>query len=149
MPTIEVLDPPVAKARPRAVRTKDGKVRMFTERKTELAEERIRKAWHEAGHGVQPGPVYLRLVVTVTRPKGHYGARGRLLPSAPRSPVVQPDWDNYSKTACDALNGTAFRDDAEIVEASVTKRYALEGEGAGWLITVRGNHGADGQTLEY
>lgn len=39
-------------------------------------------------------------------------------------PEVKPDWDNVGKTVCDALNGLAWRDDAQVVSALVSKRYA-------------------------
>jgi Holliday junction resolvase RusA-like endonuclease len=48
-------------------------------------------------------------------------------PSAPkrrRRPNKRPDWDNYAKLVCDALNGLAFADDSEIVEAHVFLYYA-------------------------
>lgn len=129
MPAITVNDAPVPKARPRL-----GNGRVFTPRKTELAEHRIRDAWLET-HGDVPmtGPLMLMVTVRLTRPKAHYGARG-LRPSAPKWPIGRPDWDNFAKTACDALNGVAYRDDAQIVDARVIKEYT---EGlAGWGILL-------------
>lgn len=32
------------------------------------------------------------------------------------------DWDNYAKQVCDALNGTAYNDDCQIVRGEVHKR---------------------------
>lgn len=43
-------------------------------------------------------------------------------------PTKKPDWDNVGKIICDALNGIAYRDDAQIVFAAVSKSYT-EGEG--------------------
>ena len=40
-------------------------------------------------------------------------------------PVVKPDWDNVGKIVCDALNGVAWHDDVQIVEAHVEKRYGI------------------------
>jgi Holliday junction resolvase RusA-like endonuclease len=39
---------------------------------------------------------------------------------------VKPDWDNVGKIVCDALNGVAWHDDAQIVDAHVEKRYGIE-----------------------
>lgn len=39
-------------------------------------------------------------------------------------PGKKPDWDNVGKIVCDALNGVAFHDDAQIVNARVTKVYS-------------------------
>lgn len=41
-------------------------------------------------------------------------------------PVTKPDLDNVLKAVCDGLNGVAFRDDAQIVNASIRKRYSAE-----------------------
>lgn len=39
-------------------------------------------------------------------------------------PTKKPDWDNIGKIVCDALNKTAFHDDAQIVDGSVIKCYS-------------------------
>lgn len=39
--------------------------------------------------------------------------------------VSRPDGDNILKLLGDALNGIVWRDDAQIVSASITKRYGL------------------------
>ena len=39
-------------------------------------------------------------------------------------PTKKPDWDNIGKIICDALNGLAYDDDAQITDATVIKRYA-------------------------
>ncbi len=41
-------------------------------------------------------------------------------------PTVKPDWDNVGKIVCDALNGIAYHDDAQVVSATVDKRYGVE-----------------------
>jgi len=38
-------------------------------------------------------------------------------------PTGRPDWDNLGKIISDALNGIAWRDDSQIVDASVKKFY--------------------------
>ena len=38
-------------------------------------------------------------------------------------PTKKPDWDNIGKVVCDALNGIAYRDDAQIVDSMVRKFY--------------------------
>lgn len=39
-------------------------------------------------------------------------------------PIKKPDFDNVGKVIADALNGIAYYDDAQIVEAVVSKRYS-------------------------
>ena len=38
-------------------------------------------------------------------------------------PTKKPDFDNVFKILCDALNGVAYADDAQIVQASIHKCY--------------------------
>lgn len=40
-------------------------------------------------------------------------------------PVIRPAWDNIGKVICDALNGVAWHDDSQSVEANVVKRYGI------------------------
>lgn len=40
------------------------------------------------------------------------------------SPTKKPDWDNIGKIISDALNKFAFKDDAQITEATIIKKYA-------------------------
>jgi len=40
-------------------------------------------------------------------------------------PTKKPDWDNIGKVIADSLNQIAYRDDAQIVSATVEKLYSL------------------------
>lgn len=40
------------------------------------------------------------------------------------SPTKKPDWDNIGKIISDALNKFAFKDDAQITDARIIKKYA-------------------------
>ncbi len=42
-------------------------------------------------------------------------------------PAKKPDCDNIMKIICDALNGFAYKDDAQIVLAQIGKEYAEDG----------------------
>lgn len=39
-------------------------------------------------------------------------------------PTKKPDTDNIAKAICDALNGVAYRDDAQICCLTVQKQYS-------------------------
>lgn len=39
-------------------------------------------------------------------------------------PTSRPDWDNYAKAACDALNKVVYQDDAQLVDCRTIKRYS-------------------------
>ena len=35
----------------------------------------------------------------------------------------KPDWDNVAKLVCDAGNGVLWKDDSQVVQATIAKRY--------------------------
>jgi len=41
-------------------------------------------------------------------------------------PVTKPDVNNIAKIICDALNDVAYKDDTQIVELTIVKKYAME-----------------------
>lgn len=41
-------------------------------------------------------------------------------------PAKKPDADNIAKIICDSLNNVAYRDDTQVIELTVIKRYAKE-----------------------
>lgn len=78
------------------------------------------------------GPLGLAVVFSFIRPKGHFGTgrnAGAVKDSAPEWPTVKPDATKLLRGLEDALTGVVWRDDAQVVEQAVTKRYA-EREGA-------------------
>lgn len=68
------------------------------------------------------GPLVLRIVFVLPRPKGHFGKRG-LLDSAPARPTTKPDLLKRARAIEDSLNGIVWRDDAQIVEEVLGKFY--------------------------
>lgn len=64
----------------------------------------------------------------LARPGGHYGKRG-LRPSAPERPTKRSvgDVDKLARAVLDAMTGVVFRDDSQVVELSLHKRYADDG----------------------
>lgn len=77
------------------------------------------------GHSPHTGPVMLRFTAVFPIPKSFTGKRlqaakeGRLLHTA------RPDKDNIEKLVCDALNGIAWMDDAQVQGGGV-KRYGTQ-----------------------
>lgn len=134
--SIVVMETPIPNARHRT-----GRGREYTPTATLEMRHRIKMAWLKA-HGTKSerGPVRLDVQVILPRPLGHYGTgrnAGQLKPSAPARPIGRKgDWDNFGKLVSDALNGTAFVDDGQIVDARVRKWYVEDGDISGWAITV-------------
>lgn len=76
------------------------------------------------------GPLDVRMVFFLLRPKGHYGEGAnarRLKPSARPYPTSKPDALKLARAAEDALTGVLWRDDAMTVDLVVLKRYGEPG----------------------
>lgn len=111
-----------AKGRPRF-----GNGRTFTDAKTVQAEKHIqRHAIEQIGKPCLTGPLQVSLTIRIAPPpswsrkKTADALAGRILPTS------RPDIDNQMKTAADALNGIAWKDDAQIVDAALSRRYGAE-----------------------
>lgn len=89
----------------------------------------IRSAYLDAYPDAVPheGPVTMRIVARVLPPKGAWDGKKCL---------TKPDWDNIGKLVGDALNRVAYRDDSQIFEAKVIKRYCKEDETEGLSICI-------------
>lgn len=74
------------------------------------------------------GPLDVTMTFYVARPKGHYGTgrnAGLVKASAPQFPTTRPDALKLARGTEDALTGTVWRDDAQVVDLRVFKRYGL------------------------
>jgi len=74
------------------------------------------------GRDPYEGPLTLEVTFYRPRPASHYGRRG-LKPSAPRYPTVKPDTTKLLRPFEDALTGIIWRDDSQVVDQHVKKRY--------------------------
>ncbi len=74
------------------------------------------------------GPLNVSMTFYVSRPKGHHrtGRSAHLLKdSAPPFPIVRPDSLKLARGTEDALTGLVWRDDAQVVDLDVHKRYGV------------------------
>lgn len=93
------------------------------------------KAWRTAiavrarseRHDLLLEAVEVSLVFTLPKPK----TVKRLLPS------VKPDVDKLARAVLDALTGVAYKDDAQVTDLIVRKRYRQPAESIGVSIRVR------------
>ena len=92
------------------------------------------------GDLVWSGPVYVRVIFFLPRPRGHFG-KGRnedkLRGSAPIAPHVKPDIDKLTRAILDALTGIVWHDDAQVVDLSAHKVYADDWRHPGAMVEVR------------
>ena len=116
---------PVGKGRPRFTRTGHS----FTPEQTREYEEAVRKEYLSETEGLFSfGPdVPIRLAVTAYYPIAKSNTkvmREAKIHNLVLPHLAKPDLDNVVKIVSDALNGTAFHDDTQIVEIFARKRYS-------------------------
>lgn len=117
---------PRGKARPKVTRTKAGKSLTYTPDKTVAYEELVRQRYLQAAGGERfPDGVPLALFVRAFYgiPKSTSKRKRAEIAAGACWPTKKPDFDNVFKILCDALNGIAYADDAQIVQASIHKCY--------------------------
>jgi Holliday junction resolvase RusA-like endonuclease len=72
------------------------------------------------------GPLVVEFVFVQTRPKAHFGTgrnQGIVKDSAPAYPAKNPDALKLGRAVEDALTGVLWRDDNQIVDERIAKRY--------------------------
>lgn len=124
---IELPGKPVPKGRPRFT-VISGHAAPYTPRETRRYEDRLKQAAAIAmiGKSLLAGPVAMRVAVNLeppaswSRKKRDYACRGLILP------CVRPDLDNFGKLALDGCNGIVFKDDGQVADLILTKRYATK-----------------------
>lgn len=115
---------PVGKGRPR-VSTVGGHARMFTPAKTASYEGLIALAGTEAMAGRQliEGPVMVEMRIVQAIPQSMSKKRKAMAIAGELFPTKKPDMDNVIKAIYDGLNGVVWKDDVQVVDAFVKKRY--------------------------
>jgi Holliday junction resolvase RusA-like endonuclease len=111
---------PEGKRRPRFARV--GKnVRTYNPEKDKARENAICIAYREAAVGVGPyaGPIIIAIDAMYAKPKSWSEKRK----SKHEYKTSRPDADNVGKLCCDALNGIAYLDDAQIIRMEFSKRW--------------------------
>ena len=87
--------------------------RAIPNKKTKAFQEEIKRTCKYTGPIIET-PLQVKAIFFFVRPK-----------SVKRNyPSVKPDLDNLSKSLMDALEGVIFKNDAQIIDMKLTKRYA-------------------------
>ena len=131
---------PRAQGSKRALPRKDGRGVLLVDSSPESRRWRdaVRQVVAEQRGNAPPmaGPIALRLVFVLQRPKSHYRTgryAGQLKPNAPRLHASKPDIDKLARCVLDALTGVVWRDDAVVAVLQAKKCY---GELPGVLISA-------------
>jgi Holliday junction resolvase RusA-like endonuclease len=111
------------KGRPRATRTG----RVYTPSATVNAEAWVKAcAVQQIGQPVLTTPLAVSVGIEVAVPASWPKKRRDAALSGDIRPTGKPDLDNSIKLLMDALNGIAWRDDAQVVRLIAGKRYATD-----------------------
>lgn len=117
---------PVAKARPRTVRARNGRVRTYTPAKTSQYEKAGQWYALAAMKGQDPfsGPLTMQAQIHLAVPKSWSQKKKADALNGTLLPLKRPDIDNYIKAILDCCNEVVFRDDSQVVGLAVTKHYS-------------------------
>lgn len=129
--TFTVPGRPQGKGRPRFSRG-----HTYTPPKTVNYESLIKNCYLLHGGVKLEGAVRLRILALYPIPKNTKAAERRLMIEGSILPTKKPDGDNIEKVVADALNGTAYDDDSQIVTAYWEKLYAADREHVGLVVTI-------------
>lgn len=118
---------PQGKARPRVVRNGDF-TRAYTPEKTASYENLVRLEYQsQCGNWFYDKEIPLAVTITAHFAPPASASKRKLAAMLDKLlfPMKKPDLDNVAKIVCDALNGIAYHDDAQIVTLHVRKLYAV------------------------
>lgn len=123
----EIPGKPQGKARARTFyNPRIGRSQSVTPVKTKLYENWIKQCFLEKYGNLQiakdiPLEVYIDAYFEI--PKSTSKKNREKILTGELMPCKKPDADNIGKVICDALNGIAYYDDAQIVKMHITKKY--------------------------
>jgi Holliday junction resolvase RusA-like endonuclease len=120
-----VPGPPHGKGRAKIVKI-GGFSRMATPKATVAYEGLIALAAQEAmaGRPMLDGPVSAAIAIDCAVPASWSAKKQRAALAGNLMPTTKPDADNVVKAIFDGLNGVAFKDDVQVVDLRVRKRYS-------------------------
>jgi len=119
---LTIPGPPCAKQRPRL-----GKYGTYTPEKTMNYETLVKELYIVEHHNRQlEGALEMTVRAYFQIPKSASQKKAVEMQEGKIRPTTKPDWDNVGKIISDALNGLAYRDDSQIVRATVEKYYSDE-----------------------
>ncbi|WP_129596074.1 RusA family crossover junction endodeoxyribonuclease [Anaerophilus nitritogenes] len=111
---------PIAKGRPRV--TKYG---THTPEKTKNYETLVKEMFAITyGQPLLENPLEINLKLYFSIPKSASKIKKNLMENGNIRPIKRPDLDNCMKSITDALNGIAYKDDSQIIKATVEKYYS-------------------------
>lgn len=118
-----VNDKPFGKQRPRFAR-KGRYISTYTPRETVEYENKVRKTYQKTVGDIQlEGPIEVNITGVFPIPESASKKQKIEMMNGTMQHTKKPDCDNIGKSILDALNGVAFKDDAQICMLSIRKKY--------------------------
>lgn len=124
----EIIGATVGKSRPK-FSTVHGYAQAIKAKDDVIYENLVKISFQQAksgDYGLFDKPIKMKIEAffdipkTFSKKKIIEAAEGRICPQK------KPDVDNIAKIICDALNKVAYKDDTQIVELTIIKKYAVE-----------------------
>ena len=131
---------PQGKARPRFNTTTKA---VHTPLATRQYEQTIRYAYLSSttsGERCHCGAVRVEIHAVFPVPKSWSKIKKSKAIAGEIMPETKPDADNISKAVLDALNGLAYKDDSQVIDLSVKKRYGEVGHVSVRIEDMEGGH---------
>lgn len=117
---------PCGKARPRVVHNGNFS-RAYTPEKTVNYETLVKLEYQRqcGGAYISAGGIHMSIIARCAIPNSASKRKAQAMLDGAIRPTKKPDCDNIIKIICDALNGIAYKDDAQIISVSIEKRYSV------------------------
>ena len=98
----------------------------YTDAETRAYEKALGLTAKVAMKGQRPleGPLKVTIAASIGIPASWSNKKRDAALAGIVRPTGKPDWDNFGKIGCDALNQICWVDDAQIVDARVVKAYS-------------------------
>ncbi|ELC8458778.1 MAG: RusA family crossover junction endodeoxyribonuclease [Clostridium perfringens] len=120
---VVVIEKIRGKARPRVCRG-----HAFTPKDTVQYEKLVKECYKEQDGRYIEGPIKALIIAYYKIPKSYTKKRVQAIRDGLEKPTKKPDADNIGKIILDSLNGIAYKDDSQIVELRIIKKYTEDNE---------------------
>jgi Holliday junction resolvase RusA-like endonuclease len=116
---------PQGKGRPKFAR-RGNFVGAYTPKETVNYENLVKMYAQEAmnGQSLIDGPVSVEISAYVMVPESWSKKKKVMALSDQVYPTTKPDVDNFAKACLDSLNGIVWKDDKQVIDLKVMKRYS-------------------------
>ncbi|EOU1577584.1 RusA family crossover junction endodeoxyribonuclease [Clostridium perfringens] len=111
------------KARPRICRG-----HAFTPKDTVQYEKLVRDCYKKQDGRYLEGSIKALIIAYYKIPKSYSKKRVQAIRDGLEKPTKKPDADNIGKIILDSLNGVAYKDDSQIVDIRIIKKYTEDDE---------------------